>query len=147
MNEQNERSDWDDRTDVGDPILMSEFEHKGFLISPARTLNTRRPGSFASKELTLSVLDSELSFIYGIKQICAEEWANLGFHNLAERRDTHAKIKLGIRRSVGGIERFLQTATASASTDLQAMNNQTTTDKTVEQKTGHNINSWKNWFK
>jgi len=145
----NERSDWNKLSEMqGTPVLLSDYEHKAHLIDPARTkTHIQEPDDILHKDLSLSVLDRELAYIYGIKQTCSEEWLNLGFPNLAKRRKVHLQVKLAVFRSVGGIERFLQTASASASTDMNILNQNMRPEQAVEQKTGHSLGGFKKWFK
>lgn len=141
------QSEWDSRNQDTEPVLLSDYEHKAFLVNPMKQQILVRPSDILDKDFSLSVLDQEQAFIYGIKATCSEEWLSLGFSKLSMRRKSHLKIKLGLFRSIGGIERFLQTGQANVSTEMDVMNNAIKPEQAVEKKTGTGMSSWREWFK
>lgn len=139
IQEQQVLSDWDTNRNSSEPVLLSDFEHKAFLVVPSKQMTIMsRPDDVLDKDMSLSILDQEQAFIYGIKAACSEEWLYLGFPKLAERRKAHIKIKLGLFRSVAGIERFLQTGQANVTTEMDLLSNSITPQQAVEKKTGSN---------
>lgn len=107
-----------DGSSEGTPTLLSEYEQKAFLISPNAKKKLTNSVDLLTKEISLSYLDNETAFIYGNKLTASEEWFSLGFKSLAHRRQIHLLIKLGLKKSVDGFERLLQTAIAQAQIDL-----------------------------
>ena len=91
-------SEWDNDVQQGnEPVLLSDFEHKAFLVTPARSkVHSITPEDILDKDFSLSILDQDQGFIYGIKATAAEEWNALGFVMLSRRRKAHLKIKLGL---------------------------------------------------
>jgi hypothetical protein len=155
LNELNElkqdsgKSDWDKAVgSVQDsPILLSDPEHKAFLVNPVRSNSLDNMADILDKDFSLSMIDRRQADVYGIQIECIEEWKELGFVHLATRRWVHLKGKMGINRSIAGIERFLQTANASATTEMQLANNQIKPEELAEKKSGFNMAGMKNWFK
>jgi hypothetical protein len=99
-------------------LLLSDFEHKAFLVTTHIKNKITEPEDVLYKELQLSYLDPELAFIYSAKASCAEEWRNLGLTGLSKRRLTHLLAKLALLKSVEGFERKLQSGMLSLSGEL-----------------------------
>lgn len=101
-----------------EPLLLSDFEHKAYLVTPHIKKEMIQPEDILAKELQLSYLDAELAYIYSAKASCAEEWRNLGLRNLSKRRLIHLIAKLSLLKSVEGFERLLQSGIPQLTADL-----------------------------
>ena len=114
-----QQDDWSKFDDEHhEPLLLSDYEHKAYLVTTHMKKEVIEPDDILSKELQLSYLDPELAFIYSAKASCAEEWRNLGLQRLSKRRLAHLLAKLALLKSVEGFERKLQSGILSLSGEL-----------------------------
>lgn len=142
--EENELDRFDESKDS--PILLSDYEHKAFLVSSTKNIKMNIPEDVLDKDLELSVLDKELAFIYSLKAGCVEDWGNLGLRQLARRRSVSLRLKLNLNRSIGGFERLLQTATPNVNAEMGLINGTNNPQQVAEQKAGFKMDGIKKWF-
>lgn len=143
------KSDWDKAVGAvqDSPVLLSDPEHKAFLVNPNRSNALDNLSDILDKDFSLSLISNKQADVYGIQFECIEEWRELGFTHLATRRWLHLKGKMGINRSVEGRERFLQTANASATTAMELAAGNITPEQAAQKSSGFNFSGMKKWLK
>lgn len=110
-----DKSDWKRFEEMPiEPMVTSEFEHKMELLKTPIKKKILEPEDILTTALQLSRIDSDSAYIYVQKASAAQEWRQLGFEELAKARLADLMLRFSISKSIGGFERAMQTAGATA---------------------------------
>ena len=138
MNNEEQEKDMSDLDyideNIMDPVLLSEYDHKSFLVITKLNKKLVQPQDILCKELSLSFIDNELQWIYSLKADCIDEWRSMGFDNIALMRLTRLVARLNLRRSVKGLERIAQGSVPNVEMSIGEPTSYTTLTEEEESK-------------
>lgn len=130
------KSEWEESKD-SEPVILSDFEHQLFLLGDIeKKREIKNEFEFLNKELQLSNLSAEEAQLFVLKLECVQDWYNMGFKTLAERRFLKLISRFRIKRSVSGFERLMQRAIPSVSAEIAMRAGEATKATVFEQEEG-----------
>lgn len=116
MAEKHEQSIWD-KANEDNPVLLSEFDLKGFMLKDDRKLIANIQ-DFKQRQLQTSNIPKTEVSIYRMQLECQISWFGMGLVDLANEEFVEMMTELSLNKSVGGHASILNLAQVGASVSM-----------------------------